>query len=83
MNFKVFAVYDHKARIYSQPFVAPTVSAAIRGFSSAVKEPSHDYAKYPDDFELFEVGDWDDNTGALTSGDQITSHGKASNFVSL
>lgn len=65
MIFKVFAIRDMKAEAFLPPYFSPTVGIAIRSFTDAVNSPEGPFGKYPDDFTLFEVGQFDDGTGVL------------------
>lgn len=65
MMMKMFTVYDQKAEAYLQPFFANSKGVAIRMFAEAVNSQDHQFAKYPADFTLFEIGSFDDGT-ALT-----------------
>jgi len=63
---KVYSVYDSKAEAYLPPIFFPTDAAAVRAFGSAVSSPDHDFCKYPEDYTLFAVGEWDEQKGELT-----------------
>lgn len=70
---KVFSVYDCKAEGYLPPIFFPTDAAAVRAFASAVQSPEHDFARFPEDYTLFCVGEWNDEAGELTAyGTQIS-----------
>ncbi len=61
MIHKIFIIYDHAAEAYLLPFILPTKGLAIRGFTNAANEPTHDFCKYPADYTLFEAGTFDDS----------------------
>jgi len=65
---RIFTVYDTKAAIYGQPFYAVTDGIALRMFSDAVNNNSPDNAlnRYPEDFTLYYIGEFDDATGSVT-----------------
>lgn len=63
MELKVFSIYDQKARVFGNPFVAPTTGLAERMVKDIMRNPGHALAKYPEDFTLYEVGTWDDADG--------------------
>lgn len=67
LNLKCFSVYDRKAGTYGQPFALATRGVAMRTFESWVTDPNSFFAKFPDDFELFEVGEFDTISGELRS----------------
>lgn len=62
----VMAVWDTKAGAYAfDPVVAPTIGVAIRAFSEAVADEKSQLSKFPDDFELHQVGTFNPVTGEL------------------
>lgn len=64
MNLKVYSVFDSKAEAYLPPFFVPKRAQAIRMFTSAAQDASHVFCKHAADYTLFEIGDFDDSTGA-------------------
>ncbi|QXP08546.1 MAG: nonstructural protein [Arizlama microvirus] len=76
----LFCTYDRASESYSPPFAAPHSGVAIRGFTDAINAANgSDLAKHPDDFDLFEIGYFDSNTGYVTpheSGRQLVVQGK-------
>ena len=63
MIHHIFTVFDSKAAAYLQPFYAHTKGVAIRQFSDAINgDPNHNFARHPEDFTLFDLGEYDDNT---------------------
>ena len=65
MNHKIFTVYDQKAEAYLPPFFLPQVGQATRVFADCVNSDSHQFAKHPEDYTLFQLGTFDDNTGEI------------------
>lgn len=63
MKLKMYAVYDSKVETYAQPFFLPTNGAAIRSWIGAVNDETTMFAKHPEDYTLFELGEYDDETG--------------------
>lgn len=66
MLTQLFTVYDTAADRFLDPFCAPTVEFAIRGFREAVNTQGHQFNKFPQDYTLFHVGEFDPENGALT-----------------
>lgn len=62
-----YSVFDSKAEAYLRPFFAPTRGLAIRSFADAINDKASDMAKHAADYTLFEIGEFDDSTGLLTS----------------
>ena len=63
---KIFAMYDTKANFYLQPFPETSTIAALRGFEVAVNEGKSTFNRFPDDFCLHELADFDQQTGVIT-----------------
>lgn len=59
---QVFTVYDSKAEMYMPPFMAFNKGEAIRSFSDAAKDPKSMIYAHPEDYTLFHIGEYDDNT---------------------
>jgi len=63
---KIFCMYDVKAAHFIQPFSETSTIAALRGFDVAVNEGKSTFARFPDDFCLMELADFDPETGKIT-----------------
>ena len=63
MIMKVFAVYDSKACHFGPPFFDRTVGSAVRGFEDACNNEKSELCKFPSDYTLFEIGEYDDVKG--------------------
>lgn len=64
-KLRMFAIYDSKAEAFDRPFVFQTLGQALRGFTDAVKDPSHHFAKHPEDYSLFELGTYDESSALI------------------
>lgn len=60
---KIFCVYDRAVEAYSTPFASDTPGAAMRMFLDLCNNPQHPYGQHPEDYVLYELGDWDQVTG--------------------
>lgn len=86
MKLIVLSVYDSKAAAFLQPFFAQSRGVAIRSFAAAAELPadgradatSHDFCKYPDDFSLFELGSFDQESAKFDLHSAPESLGLAS-----
>jgi len=67
----VCSVYDNKARLFSTPFFAHSKTTAVRDFHTAALDPASQINKFPGDYELWVVGEWDDETGNIQPLSQI------------
>ena len=78
---KIFTIFDSKVESYSVPFFQPHVGHAIRQFTDLVNDPKTSVGKYPEDYTLFEIGEYDEVTGKITQYDANKSLGCAVEFV--
>lgn len=61
----VYSIYDAGADVYLQPFFQPADAAAIRIFSKMCTDENSSLSIKPDDFTLYNIGVFDDETGSL------------------
>lgn len=80
MKNKMFTIYDSKAELFLQPFCYKTEGQAIRGFSETINDPQSQIFKYPDDYTLYEIGVFDDDTGTVESIPAV-NHGVGLKYV--
>lgn len=73
----IFSVYDSAAEAFLPPFFVPAIALAIRTFKQTANTPEHHFNQHPSDFTLFELGTFDQSTGAITTHATPTSHGLA------
>lgn len=81
MRVKYFAVRDIKAAHYMQCFPSESAGTAERTFKEAIKDPNSLMSKYPEDFSLYQVFDFDDETGAVTPLDSPHHICEGSNVI--
>lgn len=64
MKLHVIVVRDTAADVYGQPQFVLSVGAAVRSFGDEVNrsDPNNALFNHPEDFLMFEVGVFDDNT---------------------
>jgi hypothetical protein len=77
---KMFTVYDSKAKCYLNPFVMRNSAEAIRSFHTVCNDPQTNFSKYPSDFTLFEIGEWNDDEGQITMHEAKQALGLAQDF---
>lgn len=78
---KVFSIYDSKAEAYLQPFFSPTRGMAIRSFQNAANTAGHDFNRFAADFTLFELGEFEPNSGNFNLLEHHQNLGKAAEFI--
>lgn len=63
---KVYSVKDQKAQFFMNPFIQRNRGEAIRGFTQASSDPKTLFSQSPEDFDLFELGEWDETLGKIS-----------------
>lgn len=63
MLLKVFSIRDGKAEYFGNPFFQVTHGEAERSFRTAVNDPKTTFSQFPEDFDMFYLGDFDNSTG--------------------
>ena len=71
MKHQIYSMYDSQTLQYRQPTLMPNDGAAERALSELFHGDSNDYTKYPEDFTLMHLGEFDDETGQITMGNSI------------
>jgi len=68
----IFSVKDRAADAFGRPLFVPSAGLAIRSFSDEVNRDAADNQMFhhSDDFDLYELGSFDDSTGMITSHPQ-------------
>lgn len=68
MNWTIVAIKDRGIDAYVNMTVCRAEGQAIRQFIDIINDPSRkDLHQHPDDFDLYALGVFDDNTGTITS----------------
>lgn len=65
MQQKMYSIRDSKADIYHIPFFKNTHGEAERDFSQIANDEKSTISKYPEDFDLYYVGEYDTSTGKI------------------
>jgi hypothetical protein len=65
MQKRIYSVRDSKGEIYGQPFFKITHGEAERDFNMLANDPQSTVSRFPEDFDLYYLGDYDDVTGAI------------------
>lgn len=63
MISKMFSIRDSKAEIYGNPFFQKSHGEAERNFKTLTNDGLSTVNKYPEDFDLYYLGMYDDQTG--------------------
>lgn len=65
MKHSIYAVRDAKADVYARPFTQANDQLAARAFYSAAMDPSTELSKFPEDYSLWVLGYFDDESGIV------------------
>jgi hypothetical protein len=80
MKYNIYSVYDAAAEGFLQPFFMTNKGQAVRAFSDLANDPSHNFGKHPEDYTLFELGEYDDKNAQITQHQTPVSLGLAVEF---
>lgn len=78
MKQVVVAVFDRAAQLYGRPFFVQALGQAIRSFTDEVNRKDDqrgDFAKHPQDFDLWSLAVYDDNEGSFTPDHKMVLRG--------
>ena len=66
---KIYTILDSKAGAFNLPFFQKTHGEAERNFNALVNDNKSLVSQYPEDFDLYYLGEYDDETGTFKSLD--------------
>lgn len=71
MILYVLATRDIKANVYGTPMFVPHIGQHIRAFGDECQREDRNNPlwMHPEDYELVQLGEWDDTTGAFLTYD--------------
>lgn len=64
-NFKIFVFKDAKSDVYGFPITEKTRGMFIRNVQDELAKGQSVWARHPQDFALFEIGEYDPHSGAI------------------
>ena len=65
MKLNIYSIFDRKAKAYLPPFYLRSLDEAKRAFAGIATDQSSMFWKFPEDFSLWQLGIFDDNTGEI------------------
>lgn len=70
MILLAFSIRDSASDSFGRPFFVPSVGIAIRTFTDEVnrEQENNNLFYHPEDFELYQVGSFDDSNGCILRG---------------
>jgi len=69
MTLKVFSIRDQKAEVFNTPFFQKTHGEAERSFRELVANDQTMPGKYPEDYDLYYLGEYNDQNGLISPVD--------------
>lgn len=69
MKLEMFSVRDTKTGVFMNPFCCRTPGEAERSFKDTTNNPETMLCRYPEDYDLYAIGYWDDMTGKIENYD--------------
>lgn len=82
MELKMFSIRDAKGEIFHPPFYKKTHGEAERDFAQLVQDDKSMAHKFPEDFDLYYLGTYDDGTGKMIPLDTPQHLQKAVQYLS-
>lgn len=83
MKLKVFSILDTKADVFHAPFYFGAVGLAVRAFKDLANDSNSTVSRHPDDFRLFEIGVFDDQSGRFENLPEFNALGWAKDYIEV
>lgn len=80
MAHKIVSVFDSKVGIYDTPTIFRSRGEALRSWQTVVNDAGTPFSKYPADYSLFEIADFDPEKGIVIPCDPRVNLGSALEF---
>jgi hypothetical protein len=65
MILNMYSVHDVKSGVFSGPQVFVNEGVAMRAYEREFNNPQHMVYHYPEDYRIYEVGEWHDANGIV------------------
>lgn len=66
MNIKLFSIFDKKTGDYGQLIQSKHTGEILREWDHIIKDKNTKFGKNPEDFTLFQIGEYDPDKGTIT-----------------
>jgi hypothetical protein len=80
MKFKTYSIYDSVGKTYLKPFNVKMEGEAIRAFKNASNDKQSEIGRNPQDYCLYLLATWNDETGEVKPVDPPINLGLATKF---
>lgn len=68
---KLYSVKDKAVQAFMVPFTAAADGAAIRSFMDAINDTKHDFGRHAEDYDLYRLGDFNEQDGVFVVSDPV------------
>lgn len=68
MKLGVYAIRDAAIKCFVRPFYARSDAEAVRSVSDVCKDSTHPFSQHPEDYEVYKLGEFDEETGLFAVG---------------
>lgn len=65
MNLQMYSMHDAATGIFHKPIYQTTEKEALRTFSTTVNQPGSPMFNFPEHYDMYYLGEYDDNTGLM------------------
>lgn len=79
-KLQVFEIYDLKGLYYEKPIFLRSKGDALREWQTIANDESIKIGKFPEDFCLYHIGEFDEITGKIEQFKAPVSMGKAAEY---
>lgn len=66
MKLRLYSIYDKKTKIHFPPMYCHNRGDAMRTLERTFSKPGTVQHDYPEDYQIYDVGEFDDATGQVT-----------------
>lgn len=83
MKLEMIAIRDEAVKAYMTPFFVRALGEATRMFRHQANDPESKIANHPEDFLMYHLGTYDDETGIIHQNERHVLLGMASEFIDV
>lgn len=76
----MYAIFDSKIKAFNNPIYMRNAGEATRAFEQVANDDTSLICKHPEDYTLFEIGEFDDETGSINCYEARIPLGQALQF---
>lgn len=81
MKYQVVSIFDRAAEVFNAPAFFTAIGVAVRNFADQCNESNSMPNKHPDDYVMYHLGNYDDETGQFENFEKPIKLGSAKDYV--